>query len=446
MAKIDKLNLSESDYVQRMDRLTMKYSGHMAEAERINSGNMGRESKAEAVCYNEAAKVCEEIKNMNLGQRAVYDQWEQRRRMCVACVKRIVEALSPAKQPEAPEVKNARGQDGGSTGQPGGHAATGSGFTTKNATKDVPAETIESWYKDKPRHDFDDVTGMEELKKRLFDEVGNFGWTEIDQALGISPVQCYFFYGPPGTGKTYLIEAFASELMEKGFKYLHLLGGDIHASLVGVAEKTVQTAFKEAIDSEPCLIFIDEVEGVCVDRDGDNVQGHEKRLTNAFLEARNLLLGSGKRVVFMGATNHPGKVDSAMLDSVKLIRIPLPDEKAREAYFARKFSAITLDESLTFEDMARATDNYSYRDLNRLTDSMSIELKNRAIEQYKVETDGAVDQKRTDMAGSAALRGGAIQLTRDVFDLSISRNLPSDKSRILTELEEFEKKVSSLYE
>ena len=256
-----------------------------------------------------------------------------------------------------------------------------------------------------------------------------------------------FFYGPPGTGKTYLIEAFASELMEKGFKYIRLLGGDIHASLVGVAEKTVQIAFKEAIDNEPCLIFIDEIEDVCVDRNNSKAEGHEKRLTVAFLEAYNLLRESGKRVIFMGATNHPGQVDSAMLDRVKLIRIPLPDEEAREAWFARKLDTLTLEDGFSYSDMAAATDNYSYRDLIRLQDAIAIKTKRQTIESYRVETySGDLDQERTDIAGSGALRGGAMVLTRELFDKTREENPPSDKARILAELRSFEENLSAQIE
>ena len=48
-----------------------------------------------------------------------------------------------------------------------------------------------------------------------------------------------------GTGKTSIIHAFAHEMMEKNekFRFIQLMGGDIHASLVGVAEKIQIVAF-----------------------------------------------------------------------------------------------------------------------------------------------------------------------------------------------------------
>ena len=444
MAKYDRYDMSGSSYTQSMDEKTTRYNNLVRQAERINYEHNGQVSKEEAEFYYQAVKVCEEIMNLNLSQRAVYTQWQLRRQNCESAVKRICDAIAPPPPAPRPAPQPAdipqSVKSGPAAKQPG---RTSSGFQTKNAVKDVPAETIEGWYQEKPRHGFDDVTGMDELKGRLRDEAASIGWSRIDEALDIPPLQSYFFYGPPGTGKTYLIEAFASELMDRGFKYIRLLGGDIHASLVGVAEKTVQIAFKEAIDNEPCLIFIDEIENVLVDRNSSRAEGHEKRLTVAFLEAYNMLLESGKRVILMGATNYPDQLDSAMVDRVKhLIRIPLPDEKAREAWFARKLGKLTLEDGFSYADMAAATDGCSYRDLMRLQDAIAVKTKRRAIEDYRVETSsGDLDQEQTDIAGSDALLGGAMTLTRVQFDETRKEIPPSDKSRIMEELNAFEEKM-----
>lgn len=286
---------------------------------------------------------------------------------------------------------------------------------------------------------------MEEVKSILESRAANLGWDRIDSALKINPVQSYFFYGPPGTGKTFVIEAFASEMMDKGFKYIRLLGGDIHASLVGVAEKTVQIAFQEAVDNEPCIIFIDEIENVCVSRSGRNVEGHEKRLTVAFLEAYNLLKESGKRVIFMGATNYPGLIDEAMLDRITMIRIPLPPTESRKKFLESKLESITTESGYSFEDMAEATENYSFRDLERLTDALSAKLKDMAIEAYRVNNDdGTINRELTDIAAAEAVSEGRVQLSKELFELMHKELPPSDKTAICEELEAFEARVKRI--
>ena len=440
-----KYDLSGSSYIRKMEEKESQYNGLVRKAERINYDLGGKPSKEEAVFYLQAAKVGEEIMNMNLSERAVYSLWKMRVMDCEAQAKRITDIIAPKPQPQ-PEPQKEPVRSGYVPKSDGPvKSTTSSGFKTNNACADVKAETIEKWYKDAPNHDFSKVSGMEDLKKQLMDEAASIGWTETDDALNISPVQSYFFYGPPGTGKTYLIEAFAAELMKNGFKFIQLMGGDIHASLVGVAEKTVQIAFQEAVDNAPCLIFIDEIENVCVGRGGSQAQGHEKRLTVAFLEAYNKLKSSGKRVIFMGATNHPGMVDEAMLDRITLVKIPLPTENARKAYFERELGVLGLEPGFTAEDIAAVTDNYSYRDLGRLKDTLAVRVKSRGIQEFAVlDAEGKLDKAETDKRVSEAIKNQELLLDRELFDQVRKELPPSDKSKIREELKAFEENVRRL--
>lgn len=453
---MDRYNIGGTSYSTIMNTKTNQYNSMIRQAEIANRDNGGKPSKEEGNFYREAAIICSEIINMNLSERSVAAIWTNRKKLAEAEVNRIVKALAP---PPPPPPANEEKPTGGATISNNGkkvankepvkdsygYTTTPSGFKTRNACKEIPAEVIEKWYKETPRHFLSDVTGMAFQKDLLMTKAGNLGWDQIDAALGISPIQSFFFYGPPGTGKTFLIEAFAHEMMDKGFKFIRLLGGDIHASLVGVAEKTVQIAFQEAIDNEPCIIFIDEIENVCVSRKKPNAEGHEKRLTVAFLEAFNLLKESGKRAIFMGATNYPSQVDEAMLDRITLVPVPLPDEEMRQDYFGRVFKHLPTEADFSFEDMADCTDNYSFRDLNRLTETVNENIRMLAIERFAVPgPDGKTDQKATDAAAAEAIKNGRIELTRALFDKVRESLPPSSKADSRAELEAFEAKVKGL--
>ena len=448
---MDRYNIGGTNYSEVMNDKVNQYNILLRNAEITNRDNDGKPTKEEGNLYREAMNVCSEIINMNLSQRAVVNVWTNRKKLCEIEVNRIVKALRPPEEEkEAPAIE--QGNDGKRppVAKPvikdkQGYSVTPSGFRTRNACKEVPAETIEKWFKNRPRHSLEDVTGMELQKELLMTKAGNLGWDQLDAALNISPVQSFFFYGPPGTGKTFLIEAFASQMMDKGFKFIRLLGGDIHASLVGVAEKTVQIAFQEAIDNEPCIIFIDEIENVCVSRKSPRTEGHEKRLTVAFLEAYNLLKESGARAIFMGATNYPSQVDEAMLDRITLVPVPLPDEAMRKQFFERSFRHLPAEEGFNSDDMADRTDNYSFRDLSRLVDTVNEKIRQIAIEQFKVlGSDGKIDQKATDSAAADAIRDGKVHLTRELFDEVRSKMPPSSKADSRAELEAFEAKVKGL--
>ncbi|MCD8086515.1 MAG: AAA family ATPase [Clostridiales bacterium] len=455
-----KYDISGTSYLDQMSEKNSQYVNLIRKAERINRERGGAPSKEECNAYLEAAKVCQEIRDQNLSQRAVYTKWEMRRLECEERAEEIVDILAPVPpapsaepeepmpgpaepepaEPKGPVKTQPKPQSTAAPTKSAKTAQTASGFTTKNAVKDVPAETIEKWYKPMPNHGFDDVVGMAELKERLIDEAASIGWTRTDAVLQIPPLQSYLLYGPPGTGKTFVIEAFVRELMEKhGFKFIQLNGGDIHASLVGVAEKTVNIAFQEAIDNAPCIFFIDEIDGVCVGRN-QKAEGHENRLTAAFLEAYGRLIASGKRVVFMGATNHPGRIDGPWMDRMNArIRIPLPEEDAKEAYFARKCASLTLEDGFTFREMAEATDNYSYRDMEHLMSTIAGQLKKQATGGASCADQGQQDQ--ADIAASESLTTGKIRLTRSLFYDTQKKLTPSDKTEIRLELEEYERNI-----
>lgn len=320
-------------------------------------------------------------------------------------------------------------------------------FKTKNANADVSAETIRSWYQKDLEHlrGFEDLVGMDELRQRLMDEAASIGWDLIDKDLHISPVQSYFLYGPPGTGKTTFINAFAKEMSKQGFRYIKLTGSQIHNSLVGVAEKIVTAAFDEAIDAAPCVIFIDEVEGVCANRSSSNTASHEKRLTNAFLEARNKMMNCGKRIIFFGATNHPSDVDPAMLDSVKLLYLPLPDEKSRESYFQYVYRNLPPEEGFSYGEMAAQTDNCSFREMGMLVSAVTTAIKQQVIRDYRVlEEAGEVDQKKTDEAAHAALSAKEVKLSRELFEAKLREYPPKDKSAVFESLKAFDGSLAGL--
>lgn len=444
-----RFDLSDSSYIQKQDEKVTRFTNLLREAENIRMENNGKPTEKEAEAYGKAGKICEEIMAMNLSQPSVYDQWKLRKGICLEQLAQIRDALAPPPpvvQPEPDTGKNNANYNApkapAGAGKRG-ETKTRSGFKTKNACSDVPAETIETWYKEQVDHDFSDVKGNEKLKRRLLNEAASIGWDRVDAELKISPVQSYFFYGPPGTGKSFIIEAFAGELMKKGFSFIQLRGSDIHASHVGVAEKTVQIAFEEAVDNAPCLIFIDEIENVCVGR-GNKAEGHEKRLTVAFLEAYNHIKSSNKRVIFMGATNYPDQVDEAMLDRIKLIKIPLPAEEVREDYFKGALGNLQLDD-FTVSDIAAETDNYSFRDMGRLRDSIVSELKDQAITDFAVlDENGELDKEATDIRISEAIRSGEIKLTRSLFEQMQQENPPSDKTDIREKLQKFEENLRKM--
>lgn len=466
---MSKYDIGNTSYSAFMNEKEGRYTVLVNKAELTNRNNGGIATAEEGNFYREAVEVCDEIINRNLSQKAVVSIWKSKKKMCADEIDRIVNELKKVKAEEQKnEIPVGAGKpaDSAKTSttkkDAEGNMVTKSGFKTRNACKEVSAETIEKWYKEAPTHSFEDIVGMEAQKKILENELRNLDWKKTDELLNISPVKGFLFYGPPGTGKTYIIEAFVSELMKRGFKYLRLLGGDIKQGLVGAAEKTVEAVFAEARDNDPCIVFIDEFEDVCQSRSNPNIKSHERSTTVAFLQAYNMLKESGKRAIFIGATNYPNSVDDAMTDRIHLVRVPLPDEAIRAEYFKKAFKNSPFDDNqdkkdslnpdndskstgVTIEDMVDSTDNYSFRDMEILRDAVNIEIRDIAVKEYQVlDENGVVDKEATDHAASEAIANGKITLTRILFEDARKANPPKNKDRSRAELAAFEEKMKRL--
>ena len=189
--------------------------------------------------------------------------------------------------------------------------------------------------------------------------------------------------GPPGCGKTYIVEAFAHELMDQDYKFISILGSDIISKYVGAAEKSVTRLFEEAVNNAPCIVFIDEIDSLCKNRSLPNLPEYAANITTSFLTGYNRIHSEDSKVIFIAATNYPNRVDAAMLDRAEIIRLPLPDKEARKAAFVRYFEGIVqLKKGLTFDLMAEKTWRFNYRDIERLTSALKLALFHDVLDLF----------------------------------------------------------------
>lgn len=428
------------------DELVRKYNNLIIKAKNLYEENRQKRSEEEREYYAEAEEICIELAKRYTGYATQSGDWKERAGKCAALLKKIDAELHPApvyepvrtpqttapaapRNPQKPTsaaaqpLRQTESADESVIGERRTLTTTPSGFSTYNARQDVPATMIEGWFKAEPKHDMSDVTGMEDIKNELFQTMDDAQWEKTNEAVHHESEHGILFYGPPGTGKTFIIEAFISELMKKGYNYIQLLGGDISSSLVGVAEKIIETAFQEAVDKAPCVIFIDEIEAVCKERKDPSVKSHEKTLTSSFLQAFNKVVGTGRPVLLLAATNHLKQVEYAMVDRMSTIEVDFPNSAARSEFFEKNLEGIALEDALTYEIMAEKTEGCSYRVLTRLKNDIAAELKKIAKASVGVSEEvsgfgGNPQQysKALDEAAERNVRTGKVVLTGEIFD------------------------------
>ena len=307
-----------------------------------------------------------------------------------------------------------------------------------------------TWYKEAPRHSFDDVAGMEDMKAKLHSCIADAQANRLREYLQIPRLNSYFFVGPPGCGKTFICEAFAHELMDKDYKFISILGSDIISKYAGTAEKSVTRLFEEAMNSAPCIVFVDEIDSLCKNRSLPNLPEYAANITTSVLTGYNKIHSADSEVIFMAATNYPNRVDAAMLDRAEIVRLPLPDKEARRAAFAREFShkvttgegedkkvefkpLIQLKKDLSFDIMAQKTWRFNYRDIERLTSAIKKTLFRELIDFFGDE-EIAINK----------LESGDYKLTLKKFEEILGKFKPSPKEEILRDLLSWEKKVQSM--
>jgi len=227
----------------------------------------------------------------------------------------------------------AGGGDGGGGGGPGGDGSGGGAAgEEEEANIDITPENPTTSFEE-------DVAGLEEVKRTaemmlsLFEPdvrdevVERYGEEFADRGGGM------MLYGPPGCGKTLVSEAIAYEAkhntdIEDSYGevvFLEVRGSDVVSKYSGESEKNVRAAFEQAHEAAGdgfAVLFFDEVETLIPDR-SDDIQRHERALTNAFLQEMNDVEDN---LLVIGATNMPFSIDPAATRRFPIQQfIPQPD-------------------------------------------------------------------------------------------------------------------------
>ena len=157
---------------------------------------------------------------------------------------------------------------------------------------------------------FSDVAGEDEAKDLLTEIVDYLHNPQKYREIGASMPKGALLVGPPGTGKTLLAKAVAGEAK---VPFYSLSGSDFVEMFVGVGASRVRDLFKQAQQSAPCIIFIDEVDAIGKSRDSRMGGNDEREQTLNQLLSEMDGFDSSKGLLVMAATNRPEILDPALL-------------------------------------------------------------------------------------------------------------------------------------
>ena len=247
---------------------------------------------------------------------------------------------------------------------------------------------------DQPKVTFGDVAGLDEAVEDIseirdfLDSPGRF------RAMGARVPKGVLLTGPPGTGKTLLARAVAGEA---GVPFFSISGSDFVEMFVGVGASRVRDLFKQAKESAPAIVFIDEIDAVGRSRGiglGGGNDEREQTLNQLLVEMDGFDNQTG--VVVMAATNRPDVLDAALLRPGRFDRqilIDRPDLSGRAAILGVHAKGKPLSDEVNLTTVARRTPGFTGADLANVLNEATLLAARRSKELVgNVEMEDAVDK------------------------------------------------------
>jgi len=220
---------------------------------------------------------------------------------------------------------------------------------------------------------FEDVAGIDEAENELVEIVDYLKDPQKYSRLGGAAPKGVLLIGAPGTGKTLLARAVAGEA---GVPFFSMSGSEFVEMIVGVGAARVRDLFKEARESAPAIIFIDELDSIGRARGQMAIGGssEQEQTLNQILTEMDGFTGR-EGIIVLAATNQPDVLDKALLRPGRFDRrvvVNLPDRNGRIAILKVHTRKVPLSEDVVLDKIAAATPGVSGADLRNLVNEAAL--------------------------------------------------------------------------
>ncbi len=157
-------------------------------------------------------------------------------------------------------------------------------------------------------------------------------------------------------------------------------------------------------------------------RSGDEANQHYDSEVNEFLCC--LSDASRRGIYVIAATNHPERIDRAVLRTGRIdemIYIDMPDKEARKSLFTLELSKLPSDENIDTNRLAELTEGFNCSDISYIVKSAARQMFNETI-------------KNSD--------DGDCPISQTLLEMTISKRSPSVSRRDLREYERVRSEMS----
>ena len=260
------------------------------------------------------------------------------------------------------------------------------------AFQSVEPSAIREVFVEVPAITWDDIGGLEDIKQQIREAISwPIKYESLFAKANVRPARGILLAGPPGVGKTLIAKAAANE---SGVNFISIKGPELLSKFVGDSEKALRDIFSKARQAAPCLMFFDEIDGLCSTRNAaQSDSGVSSRVLSQFL-AEIDGIEELKGVFVLAATNRPDMVDPALRRFGRFeqtIQISLPDDASRRQILSVHLKDRPLAEEIDIEALAVMTDGLSGADLAAICSIAARTSIRRAVESPSNGTPSPAD-------------------------------------------------------
>ncbi len=207
---------------------------------------------------------------------------------------------------------------------------------------------------------FSDVVGMDQLKRDMAQVMQIMKNPREWEKKGVRLPKGILLEGEPGNGKTLFAKALAGEA---SVNFIPAKATDFESMFMAIGPLKVKLLFAKARRRAPCIVFIDEFDGIGTRRNysGSAIETENTRIVTALL---NELDGfePTKGVLVVAATNSVQALDPALIRPGRFdarFKVPYPDESARVQLVQKYTKAKNRAASCSDQKLAQLFEGFS---------------------------------------------------------------------------------------
>ncbi len=207
---------------------------------------------------------------------------------------------------------------------------------------------------------FENIVGMENIKKDMVQIVKMMQNPSEYAKKGMRLPKGILLEGAPGNGKTLFAKALAGEAK---INFIPAKATDFESMFMAIGPMKVKLLFRKARKKAPCIVFIDEFDGIGTVRNysGSAIETENTRIVTALL---NELDGFEKTdgVLVIAATNSIKALDPALIRPGRFdakLTVPYPDFEARKELIQLYTKGKNPAPECTQEKLAKMFENFS---------------------------------------------------------------------------------------